>query len=84
VQRDVVEHRRRVGALAITEVEMPNSISPFSTDSGPSPEAAERELSAIAGSDLRSSSTRFTDAVPRWKIFITHPTAMMGQISRIM
>jgi len=38
----------------------------------------------MAGSALSSSSTRFTEAVPRWKMLITQPTAMMGQMSMIM
>ena len=63
---------------------MPEFDFPLSTVSAPKPETAERELSAMAGSDLSISSMRFTDAVPRWKMLITHPTAMIGQISMIM
>ena len=38
----------------------------------------------MAGSALSSSSMRLTEAVPRWKMLTTQPTAMMGQMSRIM
>jgi hypothetical protein len=46
--------------------------------------AVSAAASSMAGSARSSSSMRCTEAVPRWKIFTTQPTAMMGQMSSSM
>ena len=38
-------------------------------------------LSAIAGSVSRTSSMRFHDAMPRCSMLVTHPNAIIGQLS---
>ena len=79
LQIDVAQNRR----LAVAEVEMPEF--DFSVQHGSvRSRSRERESSVMTGLALRISSMRFTEAVPRWKMLITQPTAMMGQISMIM
>ncbi len=78
-QADVRQHRRR--GAGYVNIRSRISISPDAKVSAAARPRAVTVASLIAGSGSSTSSIRFHDAMPRCSMFVTHPNAIIGQLS---
>ena len=80
-QIDVVQNGHAVvGEVQPAKLDLPSDLC----GSCASPAAFTSGLSSISGFSTRISLMRPMDAVPRWKILITQPSAITGQVSCTM